>query len=137
MADYAKPLPRPNEETQPFWDGLKKHELTLPHCKKCDTYHLYPRPFCPFCFSWDIDWRKTSGKGKLYTYAIQHRAQHPAFKEEAPYITAIVQLDEGPRMMTNLVDVEPDPAKIRCDSPVEIVYDDVTENITLPKFRLV
>lgn len=137
MADYQKPLPIPNGETQPFWDSLKQHAMQLPFCRKCGKAHFYPRPFCPHCFSWDIEWRKASGRGKLYTYAIQHRPQAPGFQEEVPYITAIVELDEGPRMMTNLVEVEPEPAKLKCDAPVEVVYDDVTDAVTLPKFRFV
>lgn len=137
MADYQKLLPVPNEETQPYWDSLKQHKMKLPQCKSCKQFHMYPRSHCPNCFSWDIEWREASGKGTLYTYAIQHRAQGPGFQDEVPYITAIVQLDEGPRLLTNLVGVEPDPAKVICDSPVEIVYDDVTDAITLAKFRLV
>lgn len=135
MADYQKILPVPNDETQPFWDSLKQHKMKLPRCKNCSQYHMYPRSHCPNCFSWDIEWVEASGKGKLYTYAIQYRPQGPGFQDEVPYITALVQLDEGPRLMTNLVEVEADPAKLKCDSPVEIVYDDVTDEITLAKFR--
>jgi uncharacterized OB-fold protein len=135
MSEYKKPLPFVTEETRPFWEGCQRHELVLPYCTACRAFYYYPRPFCPQCFSWDIEWRRTSGRGRLYTYAIQYRPQAPGFDAELPYVTAIVELDEGPRMMTNLVGVDPDPDKIRCDMPVEVTFDDVTDAITLPKFR--
>jgi uncharacterized OB-fold protein len=80
-----------------------------------------------------VEWRQASGRGKLYTFAIQYRPQAPGF--QPPYVTAVVELDEGPRMLTNLVDVEPDPEKIRCDMPLEVVFEDISDEITLPKFR--
>jgi len=135
MADYAKPLPVPTPETQPFWDGCKAHELRLPYCRACERFFFYPRPFCPRCFGWEIEWRRCSGRGRLYSYAIQYRPQAPGFQDDVPYITAIVELEEGPRLMTNLVGIEPDPALIRCDMPVEVVFDDVTDEVTLAKFR--
>ena len=133
MSEYRKPVPVPTPETQPFWDGCKRHELWLPFCLRCEQFFFYPRPFCPRCFGWETEWRQVSGKGKLYTYAIQYRPQAPGF--EPPYITAVVELEEGPRLMTNLIDIEPDPAQIQCEMPVEVVFQDVTEEITLPLFR--
>jgi len=133
--EYRKPLPQPSPETQPYWDGCRRHELWLPYCPPCRRFFFYPRPFCPHCFAWDIEWRQASGRGKLYSYAIQYRPQGPGFENEVPYITAIVELEEGPRLMTNLVGVEPDPAAIRCDMPVEVVFEDVNEKVSLPKFR--
>ncbi|HXF52363.1 MAG TPA: OB-fold domain-containing protein [Dehalococcoidia bacterium] len=133
MPEYQRPLPFPTPETQPFWDACKRHELQLPYCLRCQAFFFYPRRFCPRCFSWDIEWRRCSGRGTLYTYAIQYRSMAAGF--EPPYVTALVQLEEGPRLMTNLVDVEPDPKRIRCDMPVEVVFHDVTDQITLPLFR--
>ena len=133
MNEYRKPVPQPSPETRPFWEGCKRHELWLPYCPRCEQSFFYPRPFCPRCFSWEVEWRRASGRGTLYTYAIQYRAQAPGF--EPPYVTAIVQLEEGPRLMTNLVDVEADPAQLRCDMPLEVVFEDITEEISLPKFR--
>lgn len=130
-----KPLPIPSPETEPFWQACKNHELMIPYCNNCQSYYWYPRFFCPLCFSRDVGWRKASGRGRLYTYAIQHRPAGPGFANDVPYITAIVQLDEGPRLFTNLVEVAPDPKQIQCDMPVEVVFDDVTEEITIPKFR--
>jgi uncharacterized OB-fold protein len=133
MADYTKPIPYPTPDTQPFWDACKRHELSLPYCKACDAFFFYPRRFCPSCFGWDIEWRTCSGRGSVYTFAIQYRPQMPGFSP--PYITAIVQLEEGPRLMTNLVDIEPSPETVRCDMPVEVAWEDVNDEITLPLFR--
>lgn len=132
---YRKPLPTPSPESKRYWDGCRNHELWLPFCGDCEAFYFYPRDFCPNCFGWDIEWRKTSGRGRVYTYAIQHRAYHPAWQDEIPYVTALVQLDEGPRLYTNLVGVDLDPTKIQCEMPVEVTFEDVTEEITLPKFR--
>ncbi len=133
MADYTKPVPYPSPETQPFWDACKRHELVLPYCAECARFFFYPRTFCPRCFGDRLEWRNCSGRGTLYTFAVQFRPQMPGFTP--PYVTAIVQLDEGPRLMTNLVGVEPSPESIKCDIPVEVVWEDATDDITLPLFR--
>ncbi|MFQ5879983.1 MAG: Zn-ribbon domain-containing OB-fold protein [Dehalococcoidia bacterium] len=130
-----KPIPIPSPEARPYWEGCRDHQLRLPYCPSCQRFFFYPRPFCPRCFGWEIEWRQASGRGRLYTFAIQYRAWHPAWRDDVPYVTAIVELEEGPRLFTVLVDVEPDPAKIRCDMPVEVVFEDVSEEIALPKFR--
>lgn len=132
---YSKPLPTPSPETQRFWDGCKKHELWIPYCRACESFYWYPRDFCPKCFSWDVEWRKASGRGKIHTFAIQYRAWHRGWANDVPYVNAMVDLEEGPRIYTNIVGVEPDPNNIRCDMPVEVIFDDVTDEITLPKFK--
>jgi uncharacterized OB-fold protein len=131
--EYTRPLPKATPETQPFWDGLKEHELRVMHCTACDLTYLYPRPHCPRCLSDKTEWRKASGRGKLHTFGINHRPARGF--EGGPYVIAVVELDEGPRLMSNLVDVEQDPSKLQIDMPLEIVYDDVTDEVTLPKFR--
>jgi uncharacterized OB-fold protein len=133
LAEYTGALPTPTPETKPYWDALKEHRLLIQRCKECQRAYFYPRPFCPRCFSFNVEWFEASGRGKLYSFVINHRPA-PGFGPE-PYVIAVVELDEGPRMMTNLVDVEPDPDKISCDMPVRIVYEDVTAEVTLPKFR--
>ncbi len=132
MVANKAPLPKPTPETQPYFDGLKQHKLMLQRCLECREAYFYPRPFCPKCFSFDVEWFQASGKGKLYSFVINHRPV-PGF--DSPYVIAVVELEEGPRMMTNLVGIDPDPEIISCDMPVEIVYDDVTEEVTLPRFR--
>lgn len=132
---YAKPLPAPGPEARRFWEGAKKHELWLPYCRPCEKSYWYPREFCPSCGSRDVEWRKSAGRGRVYTFAIHYRAFHPGWNNEVPYVTALVDLDEGVRLFTNLVDVEADPKALRCEMPVAVVFDDVTDEITLPKFR--
>jgi len=132
---YGKPIPTPSPETQRFWDACRRHELWLPFCRACEAFYFYPRDFCPTCFSIDIEYRQCSGRGVIYTFAIQYRAWHPGWTSDVPYITAIVQLDEGPRLMTNIIGVEPDPAKVQCGMPVQVVFEDVSETISLPKFQ--
>ena len=134
MAAASKSLPKPTPDTQPFWDAVKRHQLSLPKCKACGQLHYFPRPFCPHCFSWDLEWVRCSGKGKLYSYVINHRPA-PGFEEEAPYVIAVVELDEGPRMLSNLIDIEPTPEAVQVDMPVEILFQDVNEEMAMFTFR--
>ena len=90
---------------------------------------------CPFCASRDIEWIQASGRGKLYSFEIAHQILNKAFKVKTPVVLAMVELEEGPRMLTNLVDVEPDPKKLRCDMPVEVVFEKLTDEISLPMFQ--
>ncbi len=133
---YTGPIPIPTPETKPFWDGAKQHKLMIQRCRSCKQHYFYPRPLCPHCLSREVEWVEATGRGKLHTYVINHRApRQPPIPP--PFILAIVELDEGPRMMTNVVGTDPDPAKLPCDAPVEVVFDDVTPELTLPRFRLV
>ena len=131
-----KMLPKATPETVPFWEATKKHELRMQRCNDCNRYYFYPRPYCRHCMSENTEWRTLTGRGKLHTYVINHRPG-PGWENDAPYVIAIVELDEGPRMMTNIVGVDnPAPDKLKVDAPVELVWDDVNDAITLPKFRL-
>ena len=94
----------------------------------------FPRPFCPYCFSWDLEWVRCSGRGTVYSYVINHRPA-PGFEEDGPYVIAVVALEEGPRMMGNMVGIESDPELIPVDLPVEIVFERVDEHVTMFKFR--
>jgi uncharacterized protein len=126
-------LPIPQPETELYWEKARAHELWLKRCDDCGGAFFYPRSICPLCFSRNTQWVQASGRGTLYAFSIVHRPPSPAFT--APYVAAIVELEEGPRMPTNLVEVEPDPAAIRIGMPVELVFEDVTDAISLPKFR--
>jgi uncharacterized OB-fold protein len=130
---YRKPLPEPSESTRPFWEGTRAHELRLQRCRDCRKHIFYPRLVCPFCLSDNLDWVTASGKGKVYSYTVVRRAMHPAFREDVPYVLAIVQLEEGPRITTNIVGVP--PQEVRVDMPVRAAYDDVTPDLTLLKFE--
>ena len=134
-AEYRKPLPNPLywAASKPFWEAAKRHELVLPRCKLCDRLFFYPREVCPRCLESEIDWVPVSGVGRLHTFTVIHQPANAAFQGDAPYVYAMVQLDEGPRMISNLVDCPPDQARV--DMRVTVVFDDVTPEWTLVKFR--
>jgi hypothetical protein len=134
MSDYRGPLPVASPETRAYWDAARRHELQLQRCRACGRHVFYPRAVCPHCFSVDLEWRRVSGRGRLHTFTVVHRGLRD-FPLGSPYVIAIVELDEGPRLMTNLVGVEADPAKIRIGTPVEVVFEDVSAEVTLPRFR--
>ena len=135
MADYTKPLPIPDPVTRPFWDSLKTGAIQLQRCGACDRFIYYPRAVCPSCLSAELEWAPVSGRGVVHAFTIPHRHPNPAFGVDAPYVVALIELEEGARILSNLVGVEPTPAAVRVGMPVEIVYDEVTAEITLPKFR--
>ncbi|MEE9285708.1 MAG: OB-fold domain-containing protein [Dehalococcoidia bacterium] len=134
-SDYQKPLPRPTGDTQPFWEFCKKHELRFQRCSKCGTYRHYPRPLCAECGSFDYEWAQVAPKGTVHTWVTAHRAFHPGFKEDLPLPIVIVDVDEAPgvRMMGNFNDGTKHE-DLAVGAPVTIVFDDVTEEWTLPKF---
>jgi hypothetical protein len=134
MPDYAGPLPVPTPESRPFWEAARRHELALPRCRACGKLHFYPRAACPHCLSPEIAWQRVSGRGVVHTFTVVHRGGR-GFPLGPPYVLAIVELAEGPRLMTNLVGVEPDPARLRIGMPVEVAFEDVTPEVTLPRFR--
>ena len=133
MADYEKPLPYVHDETKSFWEGTKRHELLIQRCQDCNNFYFYPRSFCPHCLSYNVEWTKVSGKGKIYSFTVSHRPAGPAFQKDLPYNIALVELDEGVRMMTNIVECKNEDLLV--DMPVEVVFDEVTPEVTLPKFR--
>ncbi len=130
---YAKPLPHLDEENRPWWEALKRHELYLQKCRDCAAIRYYPRAQCPECLSPRTEWVRASGRGKVYTFTATWQNQAAGFRESIPYVMAYVQLDEGPKMLTNIIDCGPEQVKI--DMPVEVVYEDVTAEVTLAKFR--
>ena len=132
---YPKPLPTPSPEAKRLWEGTQKHALWIPYCRSCEKSYWYPRDFCPHCGSRDVEWRRSGGKGRVHTFAIHYRAFHPGWTDDVPYVTALIELDDGVRIFSNLVEVEADPKAIRCEMPVEVVFEDVTDDVTLPKFR--
>lgn len=128
----SRPLPMPTPETQHFWDGTKEEELRLQRCTDCTHRYFPPRPFCPACSSRNVEVFRASGRATLYSYIISHR-DAPGF--EAPYSIAVVELEEGPRMMTNIVDCEQTPEALQLDMALEVAFHPVTEDVTLPLFR--
>jgi uncharacterized OB-fold protein len=130
----TKPVPRPTPETQHFWDGTLSGELRLQRCESCSHVYFPPRPFCPQCASRSVEVFAASGNGTLHSYIINHRAA-PNSGFEAPYAIAIVELDEGPRMMTNIVDSAQTPEALVLDMPLEVTFERITDEIALPLFR--
>ncbi len=136
MEQLERPLPAPlAPEAKPYWEGLKQEKLMLPKCKDCGKAHFYPRILCPHCHSRNLTWVEASGRGKLYAFEILHRSFNPAVKTPLPYVLAMIELEEGPRMLSNLINIKPDPALICCDMPVQVVYSKLNDNFTLPFFQ--
>ena len=128
-----KPLPRIDEESRGYWEALARHELYFQRCRDCGTKRFYPRALCPACLSSATEWVRASGRGTVYSFTVTYQNQAPGFREELPYVLAIVELDEGVRMMTNVVGCAPDA--VRVGMAVEVVFEDVTAEVTLAKFR--
>jgi uncharacterized OB-fold protein len=131
---YEKPVPTPDPGTLPYWRALQRHELIFQQCRACQHRFAPYQPVCPSCWSQDVADQPSSGKGTIYTFSIVYRAPVPAHRPDLPYAVALVQLDEGPYVTTNIVGSPVD--EIRIGQPVEVVFEDVTEEITLAKFRL-
>lgn len=127
-----RPLPTPTPETEHFWDGTRAGELRLQRCDDCGHVYFPPRPFCPACASRAVSVFAASGRGRLESYVISHRP-HRAF--EPPYAIALVALEEGPRLMSNIVECEQTPEALILDMPLEVVFEAQNDEITLPLFR--
>ena len=128
----AKAVPVPTPETQPFFDGCAAGELRLQRCADCARPYFYPRPVCPHCGSFNVEWFTASGDATLYSYVLNHRPA-PGFEAEAPYAIAVVQLAEGPRMMTSIVGVPNTPEALELDMPLRVRFEQRGE-VTLPVF---
>ena len=132
MPEPQRARPKATPETKHFWDGVQAGELRLQKCNKCSKTYFPPRPFCPECASRDVTVLRASGRGRLYSYVIHHRPV-PGFTP--PYAIAVVELDEGPRMMTNIVDCPQTPEALVLDMPVEVAFERIDDEITLPLFK--
>jgi len=132
---YLKPLPQQNPGNEPFWEGTRRGEFLVPKCNDCGHWGWVPYPACRNCLSTDWDWTKTSGKGKIFSFTVAHRGPG-AFREEVPYVLAMVQFAEGPRtpiVLGTVVDVDPDAVTV--GMPVKVVYENVPdEDVTIWHF---
>ncbi|HEY90354.1 MAG TPA: Zn-ribbon domain-containing OB-fold protein [Dehalococcoidia bacterium] len=131
--EYKKPVPGIDELSRPYWEAAKRHELVMQRCRECGCYRYPPGNICPGCASEDTEWVKVSGRGTIFTWNVFHKVYHPAFAQDVPYAIVAVELEEGPRVTSNLVDCRLED--IRIGMPVEVVFEDITEEISLPKFR--
>jgi uncharacterized protein len=123
--------PRRTLETAAFWDGCAEGRLVLPRCDECGELIWYPRLSCPFCGSHSVTQTDVSGRGTVYTFTIVRRGAG-AFRDAAPYVLAMIQLEEGPTMMTNVVDV--DPESVTVGQPVHVVFERTEEDQAIPRF---
>ena len=130
---YQKPLPAISSLNRPYWDALRNRELKLPKCDRCGKIWYPPSPLCPECWSREFTWTRLSGRGRVTSWVVFHQSYFRSFEGEIPYNVAEVELEEGPRLLTNLVGIGNDA--IRTAMPVEIVFDDVTDAVTLAKFK--
>ena len=128
----STPLPRPTTLSKPFWDACRSGKLTVQKCQDCDTLTFIPQPCCGNCLSENLVWVESAGRGTLYSYTTVYRPQQPEF--EVPYTVVVVELDEGYYMLSNLVGVEPEDVKI--GTPLEVVFEERSDEITLPLFRV-
>ena len=126
-------LPQPDLETQPFWDAAREGRLLIKRCNDCMRTHFYPRPFCPHCWSQAVEWMDASGRATLYTWSVVYRNDLPPFHERVPYVAAIVDLAEGPRMMTNVVDCEFD--QLEMGMALDAVFHPTSDDVTIVQFR--
>src|SRR5260370_12555647 len=134
--DVDRPVPTPmSREAKRFWGGWRDEKLMLARCEDCGHVFFYPRILCPRCHSRRIGWMQASGRGTLHSFEIAHQAFQKAWKIKPPYVLAMVQLEDGPRMMPNLINVEPPPQAIKCATPLTLVVTRVSDDVTLPPFQ--
>jgi len=132
MAEAKRPQPTLDEaDTRPFWEATKQHELRYQTCDDCDGIVFYPRRHCPHCMSMKLSWKTSRGEGTVYTYTIIRQIGHPAFRELAPYVVAWIDLDEGFRMLSNVVGVDAD--NVHIGQRVRVTWED-QDGVSLPLF---
>jgi len=133
--NYNKPIPKLSGLAKEFYRFCRKGQLRFQRCKDCDTWRHVPREMCPECGSFKWSWERSGGKGTIFSWVVADRALHPQFYDETPYAATVVEMDEGVRLLTEIVDCEPEDLEI--GARVEVVFDEATNKVTLPKFRLV
>ena len=134
MAGHPQLLPVPDSVSAPYWEGCRRRELLIQRCAACGSFRFPPAPLCPHCRSRETQWVRASGRGKVYSWiVVVHPVPREIWADKVPYVVALVELKEGVRLPTNIV--ECDPASVEADMPVEVVFEDVAPSVTLAKFR--
>lgn len=133
MSATPKPIPKVTPDLAPFFAAAKHHQLVVQKCKGCGAMRFPPRELCSSCWSREAEWVEVSGRGEVFSFYVMHQVYHPGFAAEVPYPVAVIQLDDGPRMTSNLVGCRRE--EIRVGLPVEVVFEDLSEEVALPKFR--
>jgi uncharacterized OB-fold protein len=132
---YDRPLPAITSLNRPYWDGLLEHRLMLQRCQLCGRHWHPAGPWCPFCWSRERAWTQVSGRGRVSSWVVFHQPYFRAFADDVPYHVAEIELDEGPRLLSTLVGVPNDEISLGLE--VEVFFDDVTEGLTLPRFKVI
>lgn len=130
---YSKPLPALDGLTKEFYNWCRRGDLRFQRCNACQAWRHVPRPMCAACGSFEWTWQRSSGRGTVFSWTVAERAMHPAFQNDAPYAPVVIEMEEGVRLVSEMLDCSPDELEI--GMPVELVFDHVTPEITLPKFK--
>ena len=130
----SKPLPQISTEMAPFFEAARRQQLVVQRCHGCGTLRFPARDRCSACLAREAEWVPVSGRGTVFSFAVMHQVYHPGFAAEVPYAVVLVALDEGPRMISNVVGVP--PSEIRVGMPLQVVFEAVSPEVTLPKFRV-
>jgi uncharacterized OB-fold protein len=133
MQRITRPLPTITADNELFWQSTKAHAMKLQRCNRCEQFWYYPGPVCRHCSARDWTWTEVSGRGSIYSYSVLERAKGNPFEADVPIAIILVRLEEGPVMMSNLI--EYDPSDLAIDAPVILDYEDVDETVTLAVFR--
>ena len=133
MTAIQKPVPVVNPWAKPFWDATKAGKLVYQHCTNCNKNIFYPRIACPDCFSDEIEWVESQGKGRVYSYTVVESNAPSAFVGDMPYVIAIIKLDDGIQLLSNIVGC--DPHSVECEMRVEVTFEKLNDEFTLPKFK--
>lgn len=131
---YSKPLPVPDPDSAHFWAGCRSHRLLIQRCRSCGTHRFPAGPICAHCRSREADWIEASGKATVFSWiVVRHPVPRDVYQQDVPYVVALVTLEEGPRMATNIVGCAPE--EVTAGMPVAVAFEDVTAEIALPRFR--
>lgn len=134
MTSGQRPIPQPTDITRPYWDAAAAHKLVIQECLACGARQFYPRGFCIACLSDQLRWLPCSGKGTIYTYTVNHRAANGYMKDHLPHVVAAIDLDEGTRMLANILD---SPAgALRIGARVQVMFEALPDGMALPQFRI-
>jgi uncharacterized OB-fold protein len=131
----ARPAPPVTELSQGFWDAVQNEQLAIQKCAACDLLRHYPQPLCPSCHSNEFGWQPVSGRGEIYSYTVAHRAFHPAWQQHVPYVIATIELEEGIRMVCDLLEADPD--RIAIGQRVEVAFAELPGQGRMPRFEVI
>lgn len=129
----TKPVPEATELSRPYWEAAQRQELLLQRCQSCRAAIFYPRQWCPECLGLDLAWERASGRGKVFSYSVVYQAPLESYRDDTPYVLALIELEEGPRMMTNVVNVA--PGNVHLGMPVRVCFEERADGFRVPQFE--